>query len=311
MHKANSLLNTLDALYSVLHITIIVTLHSKFPKKIDIFPVPRYNYIGYLRESRMTVREKLLEITGLNIANKLMVMGDNELNGYVQVLTSFVEKFPAHELSIRNALENKDYPSLSENLAVIKDMLVQIHANTLANDCLKQINGTADARHDKIEASTTFFMSMLTMLSIDIQMAIFKEEHGGESRQPIKIEYGSEAGEKSILAVDDNAFFLEMLSNILFDSKYKLTCVISSRDALKFLANHDPDLFILDIEMPQLNGYELAKKIREYGHLAPIIYMTANATKEYLLKAVQSGAADFIAKPPHKEYVLARIAKYI
>jgi CheY-like chemotaxis protein len=259
----------------------------------------------------MTVREKLLEISGLNIANKLVVMGDHELDGYVQVLNSFVEKFPALEMNITNALGNKDYHTVSNNFITIKDMLIAINANTLAADCQNQINGLTNVNHEKIEASVVYFLSMLTMLSIDIQMAIFKDENGWEGTQSVTITDESQTGEKSILAVDDNAFFLEMLKSILFDSKYKLTCVISSRDALKFLQNHRPDLFILDIEMPQLNGYELSKKIREYGHTAPIIFLTANATKEYLLKAVQSGAADFIAKPPHKEYVLARIAKYI
>jgi CheY-like chemotaxis protein len=264
-----------------------------------------------LRGVKMTVREKLLEISGLNIANKLMVMGDNELGKYVQMLTLFVEKFPAFEINIKNALGSKDFVSLSKALVAIKDMLIQIHASTLADDCQNHINGLNDANYDKIEASTIYFLSVLTMLSIDIQMAIFKEEAGWEDKQPVKNEDESETGGQSILAVDDTAFFLEMLKNILYDSEYKLTCVISSRDALKFLQNHNPDLFILDIQMPQLNGYELTKKIREYGHTAPVIFLTANATKEYLLKAVQAGAADFIAKPPHKEYVLQRIAKYI
>jgi CheY-like chemotaxis protein len=260
----------------------------------------------------MTVREKLLEIPGLNIADKLVRMGDTELNGYIQALTSFVEKFPAHEINIKNTLGNKDYLSLSKNLAVIKDMLEQINANTLADDCLKHINElTTDVNHEKIEASTVYFLSMLTMLSIDIQMSIFKEGAGWEGKQFVKNADGSITEGKSILAVDDNAYFLEMIKGILYDKKYKLTCVISSRDAIRFLQNHKPDLFILDIEMPQLNGYELAKKIREYGHTAPIIFLTANATKEYLLKAVEAGAADFIAKPPQKEYVLEKIAKYI
>jgi DNA-binding response OmpR family regulator len=63
--------------------------------------------------------------------------------------------------------------------------------------------------------------------------------------------------------------------------------------------------------MPKLDGYDLAKKIKESGHTAPIIFLTANATKEYVIKAVNSGAVDFIVKPPNTEYVLARIAKHI
>jgi CheY-like chemotaxis protein/HPt (histidine-containing phosphotransfer) domain-containing protein len=257
----------------------------------------------------MTVREHLFEISGLSIASKLTKMGDNELDEYVQILNSFVEKFPAQDESAKNALGEKDYLSLSQNLASIKDMLVQIHADSLAEDCVKQMNEITGVNHEKIETFVTHFLSMLTMLSIDIQMAIFRDGSG----QPVKVadKPAPRSAEKTILAVDDNAFFLDMLKGILYNTEYKLTCVISSRDALRYLQNHRPNLFILDIEMPQLNGYELAKKIRDGGHTAPIIFLTANATREYLVKAVHAGAVDFIAKPPSKEYVLPRIAKYI
>jgi DNA-binding response OmpR family regulator len=116
---------------------------------------------------------------------------------------------------------------------------------------------------------------------------------------------------KCILAVDDSAFILGILKNILIEAGYKLTCVTSSADALRYLLKNRPDLFILDIEMPQINGYELAEKIREVGQSAPIIFLTANSTKEYLIKAVSSGAVDFIVKPINKEHVLSRIAKHI
>jgi CheY-like chemotaxis protein len=259
----------------------------------------------------MTVREQLLEISELNIAKRLMQMNEGELHEYVQKLNSFVEEFPAHEVNIKKALSDKDYLSLSKNLVFIKDMLISIYADALADDCLKQINGFTDIKHEKIEAYITYFLSMLTMLSIDIQMAILKDENVLENKRPAKVANDPEIEHKTILAVDDNAFFLDMLKNILIDSEYKLTCVVSSRDALKFIQNHRPSLFILDIEMPQLNGYELAKKIKEAGHTSPIIFLTANATKEYVVDAVNAGGVDFIVKPPNKEYVLSRIAKYI
>jgi CheY-like chemotaxis protein len=258
----------------------------------------------------MTVREQLIEISQLNIATELMKMGDSELNEYMQVLNSFVETFPAQEANIKNALEKKDYITLSKDLIAIKDLLIHIHADTLADECQKQINEFTNFDHEKVETFVVHFLSALTTLSIDIQLTIFKEEQGWKNR-PVKTANKAGKEEISILAVDDNAFFLEMLKNILLGTGYKLTCVISSRDALKFLQSHQPDLFILDIDMPQLNGYELAKKVREYGHTAPIIFLTANATKEYLLKAVDAGGVDFIAKPPRREYVLERIARYI
>jgi CheY-like chemotaxis protein len=262
------------------------------------------------KEAKMTTKKQLRGIHELNISRKLTQMNDHEFDDYVQVLNTFVEEFPAQEVNIKNALDERDYSSLSKNLVVIKDMLIQIHADALAEDCLKQISGF-NIKHEKTEAFITSFLSALTMLSIDIQMATIKDEDAEEDQQPAKNTDDPTMEKKSILAVDDSAFFLGLLKNVLQDTEYKLTCVTSGRAALKFLQNRRPSLFILDIEMPHLDGYDLAVKIKECGHTAPIIFLTANATRKYVIDAVNAGAVDFIVKAPRKEDVLERIAKYI
>jgi CheY-like chemotaxis protein len=80
---------------------------------------------------------------------------------------------------------------------------------------------------------------------------------------------------------------------------------------MKYLEKHHPDLFLLDIEMPEMNGYELAARIRKNGEKAKIVFLTGNAKKENVMKAVEAGAADFIVKPVSKEGVLAKITMYI
>jgi CheY-like chemotaxis protein len=256
-------------------------------------------------------KERLLQISELNIAFRVRQAGDSWIEEYIKVLNSFVEEFPALESDAKSALIEKNYSLLSKKLGVMHDLLVQIHADSLSEECQKQMKGLSTAKHEKIEAFLTYFLSVLTMLSIDIQMATLKEGDAGQNAQLDKIikKKGTEA--KSILAVDDSAFILGILKNILTEAGYKITCVTSSTDALRFLIKNRPDLFILDIEMPQLNGYELAEKIRETGQSAPIIFLTANSTKEYLVKAVSSGAVDFIVKPINKDHVLERIAKHI
>jgi len=115
----------------------------------------------------------------------------------------------------------------------------------------------------------------------------------------------------SILAVDDTHFFLQMIKTMLKDTDYKVTCVNSGESALNYLRKHRPALFILDIDMPGMNGYELAREIRKSGHSAPIIFLTGNAKKDYVIKALQVGAADFIVKPVKADQLLERIGKYI
>jgi len=256
----------------------------------------------------MTIRERLLGISELNIEQKLLHMRGGQLDEYLQGLDLFVENFPTLEAELRGALEERDYFSFSGCLTDIREMLIQIRADELADECLKLINGLVAIKQEKLEARMTFLLSVLTMLSIDIQMAVYQDEE-----DPMQCEYEAaderEAWKKSILAVDDNAFFLDTLKDALQGGDYKLTCVNSGISALRFLQNNSPDLFILDIEMPEMDGYELAQKIRAYGKKAPIFFLTGNATHEYVIKAIEAGAADFIVKPITRKHVVARIRK--
>jgi CheY-like chemotaxis protein len=259
----------------------------------------------------MTIKKQLLDIAELNIANRFVKMGDSDFIEYIQTLNSFIEEFPTQEAGVNDALREKNYSSLSKKLSEIHDMLVEIHADAMAEDCMKQINGLGNTKHEKIEAYLTYFLSILTMLSIDIQMAILKDEDVQKNEPSVKSKGKSVTEKRNILAVDDSAFILGILKNILPPTEYKLTCVTSGGDALKFLQTNRPELFILDIEMPRMDGYELAQKIREAGQTAPIIFLTGNSTKEYVIKAVKAGGVDFIVKPVDKEHVLARIAKHL
>jgi DNA-binding response OmpR family regulator len=145
----------------------------------------------------------------------------------------------------------------------------------------------------------------LTSLSIDIQIALF----GGETTAQVNPVSSNE--QKLILAVDDVSMFLQTLKMHLQDSPYKLVCVSSGEDALKFIDKKTPDLFILDWEMPKMNGYQLATLIKARGETAPIIFLTGNSDKESVVKALSIGAADFIIKPINKEQVLDRISKFL
>jgi CheY-like chemotaxis protein/HPt (histidine-containing phosphotransfer) domain-containing protein len=237
----------------------------------------------------------------------------NELNDYIKSLDFFIESFPAEEEKIKTALAAKDYASLSSCLSVIRDMLVTIYADELAQECQRQVYELKNVKHEKLEAFMTYFLKSLSMLSIDIQVAILKNQNNEQERppgeEPVK-NTGEAKEKKTILAVDDTPFFLSVLKKILQDIEYKLICVTSGMDALIYLEKHKPDIFLLDIDMPEMNGYELAARIRKTGQKAPIVFLTGNAKKENVIKAVQAGAADFIVKPINKEEILSKIDRY-
>jgi CheY-like chemotaxis protein len=261
----------------------------------------------------MISKERLLAISELGPAG-IQQMDENELKTYAKSLNSFTEGLPDLEERIKTALDAKDNATLSKCLADIRDLLTAIRASDMADECTKQIKDIKTAKQEKIEAFMTYFMTSLSMLSIDIQMAELKEQKeqtAASSSEESAVKEDQPEEKKTILAVDDTPFFLTTLKKILQDTDYKLICVTSGGDALKFLNKHNPDLLLLDIEMPEMNGYELAAKIRRGGKMAPIVFLTGNAKKENVVKAVEAGAADFIVKPVNKEGVLAKIGSYI
>ena len=115
----------------------------------------------------------------------------------------------------------------------------------------------------------------------------------------------------SILAVDDSAFFLQQIKGYLMDTKYEVTCVNSGKSALKYLLTNQPDLFILDIHMPEMDGYDLARAIKAKGMEQPIIFLTSHASKVAVVNTMEAGGSDFIVKPCTKELLIERIAKHL
>jgi CheY-like chemotaxis protein len=262
----------------------------------------------------MVIRERLLAMAELNLAGKIGQMEDGKINDYVQLLNSFSEIFSVQEEKIKTALEAKDYPSLGKQLSVVRDILEKIFADELAQDCTKQINGLGNVKHEKLEAYMAYLLKSLSMLSIDIQMTILENPIAERNRLSEKefVENDKKPQDKKIiLAVDDTAFFLTVLKAALQDIECKLICVTSGNDAMSFLERHTADLFLLDIEMPGMNGYELAAKIRERGQKAPLIFLTGNSKRENVAKAIDAGAIDFIVKPINKKEVFAKINKHI
>lgn len=112
----------------------------------------------------------------------------------------------------------------------------------------------------------------------------------------------------SILIVDDDATNLRMLQEIL-KSTYKVYPAPSGERALAFLSRRIPDLILLDVEMPGMNGYEVISRIKEDPRIAgiPVLFLTAQEGREKEEMALRLGAADYILKPITAGVVRARV----
>jgi len=114
-----------------------------------------------------------------------------------------------------------------------------------------------------------------------------------------------------IMAVDNAVMFLSTLKRLLQNEPYELHCETSCDEALRFLESNRPDLILLDIEMPDMNGYELLRRIKSTNQSAPIIFITANSDKEYAKKAAEAGAAGLLIKPLRRNQLMEKIKEHI
>jgi diguanylate cyclase (GGDEF)-like protein len=115
----------------------------------------------------------------------------------------------------------------------------------------------------------------------------------------------------SILLVDDDPTAVRVLSRIL--SNYApLRFATSGRAALKLARESAPDLVLLDVDMPEVSGFEVCKALKRDPALSevPIIFITSHESTQLEAKGLALGAADFISKPPHAPLVLARVRTY-
>lgn len=117
---------------------------------------------------------------------------------------------------------------------------------------------------------------------------------------------------KKILVVDDSVQNLKIVENVLKD-KYRLILVKSGIKALAYLEKNDVDLVLLDIIMPEMDGFETYQRIREIkkNEKVPVIFLTADTDSVSEVKGLELGAVDFIKKPFVPEIVENRINRIL
>ncbi len=112
-----------------------------------------------------------------------------------------------------------------------------------------------------------------------------------------------------ILIIDDEEMILTMLKKCLEVENFLVYTADSAKKALE-LMSVDPDIILLDINMPEMDGLELCQFVRE--HIScPIIFLTARVTEQDVIKGLSLGGDDYITKPFHVDELLARILAHL
>ena len=113
----------------------------------------------------------------------------------------------------------------------------------------------------------------------------------------------------TILIVDDEEVNVKLIKGILAPENYNLISALSGSEALQMLAPNRPDLILLDVMMPEMDGFETCRKIKrdKNTRIIPVLMVTALCEKEHRLKALNCGADDFLSKPVDKTEIKIRV----
>ena len=117
----------------------------------------------------------------------------------------------------------------------------------------------------------------------------------------------------SILVVDDEADSLSVLANILSAEGYQVRTADSGGLALKSVAAWLPELILLDVRMPGLDGFDVCQRLKtsDTSRGVPVIFITAAGEVDERVKGLAAGAVDYISKPFHREELLARVRTHL
>jgi len=118
-----------------------------------------------------------------------------------------------------------------------------------------------------------------------------------------------QAGGQSILVVDDEEDLLELVRYNLTREGYRVTCVGTGEEALKAARKQPPDLIVLDLMLPAVDGLEVCRRLKSESKTRdiPIIMLTAKSEESDMVAGLERGADDYIAKPFSPRVLSARV----
>ncbi|NMC80849.1 MAG: response regulator, partial [Chloroflexi bacterium] len=109
-----------------------------------------------------------------------------------------------------------------------------------------------------------------------------------------------------ILVVDDEKLYQHLLKVNLEKEGYNIITADNGEDALELVSNRSPDLVILDVLMPRLDGISACERIRQFSSV-PIIFLTARSEEQERVRGLNVGADDYVVKPFSATEMIARV----
>jgi CheY-like chemotaxis protein len=193
--------------------------------------------------------------------------------------------------------------ALKRNLTMCVNMLKNIYAGELAAFAQQVLDDVNSGNSNQYKKSLPELCSQLLALG---------NEMLGERAAGDDVPSAPQSEPKKILAVDDMPEMLASVQHAL-NGQYKVFGVTSGQAALKFVQGQKPDLFILDIDMPEMNGIDLAAALRLMPAFekTPLVFLTGNTSRESVLSAKKLDAAAFVVKPINHAELLSKVNEFL
>lgn len=110
-----------------------------------------------------------------------------------------------------------------------------------------------------------------------------------------------------LLLVEDDAYLVGPLTRVLNSGGYAVAHVATGANVIEKIKLDPPDLLLLDLFLPEINGFQICERLRNQGYDLPIVLMSASVEKADVVRGLNSGADDFLPKPFQKSELLARL----
>jgi Response regulator containing a CheY-like receiver domain and a GGDEF domain len=167
------------------------------------------------------------------------------------------------------------------------------------------------ARISGIAGATVLGNGQVVLIINPVQLAYHQNQR---SQQPVLLTPATPvASAKVVMVVDDSLTVRKITGRMLTREGYQVVTAKDGLDALQMLQDSVPDVMLLDIEMPRMDGFELTRNMRADAKLAnvPIIMITSRTADKHRDHAFSLGVNDYLGKPFQEETLLARIAELL
>lgn len=137
---------------------------------------------------------------------------------------------------------------------------------------------------------------------------------GGPPVEQAKREPGATGRDRpTVLVVDDDHFLHKIIGKILAAKNYQLAFATSGAEALDIVRKTRPDLILMDIMMPDMDGLEATRQLKTVPRLAdiPVIMITGNSEKDIVTESLKAGATDFVVKPIDRQTLLEKVGRVL